>query len=158
MPTAFSSRSRTRRPKSSQRCDTSSTPLRQRQTLFAACSRNLGKRRRRNGRFRRDLPAFLLKSIVDSKKTNHTINKLFLILGAPLRHVDDAPRHHLAHSTGIGWPGALASRLKEPVPKCPLSSALRMYIAEYFRNSAPRYGFSDPTAGSLFGLSGQPSR
>jgi hypothetical protein len=29
-------------------------------------------------------------------------------------------------------------------PKSPLSSALRMYIAEYFRNSAPRYGFSDP--------------
>jgi hypothetical protein len=32
-----------------------------------------------------------------------------LILGASLRHVDDGPRHHLAHSTGIGWPCTLAS-------------------------------------------------
>ena len=62
------------------------------------------------------MSAFVIKSIVRSKKTNRTINKLFFIVGAPLRHVDDAPRHNLAHSAGIGWPGALASGLKEPVP------------------------------------------
>ena len=58
----------------------------------------------------------MLKSIVRSKKTNRTIGELFLIPGAPLRHIDDAPRNDLAHSTGIGRPGALASRLEEPVP------------------------------------------
>src|SRR5262249_40323586 len=44
------------------------------------------------------------------------IGKLYLIPDAPLRHIDDAPRHDLAHSTGIGRPGALAFRLEEPVP------------------------------------------
>ena len=29
-------------------------------------------------------------------------------------------------------------------PKCPLASALRLYIAHYFRSSAPRYEFPDP--------------
>ena len=32
-------------------------------------------------------------------------------------------------------------------PKCPLASALRLYIAHYFRSSAPRYGLVDPQAG-----------
>src|SRR5262249_49575576 len=44
------------------------------------------------------------------------VGKLYLIPDAPLRHIDDAPRHDLAHSTGIGRPGALAFRLEEPVP------------------------------------------
>jgi hypothetical protein len=60
------------------------------------------------------LPASALKSIVRSKKTKGTIGKLFLIPGAPLRHIDDAPRNDLAHSTGIGGPGTLTSRLEEP--------------------------------------------
>ena len=71
---------------------------------------NLGKRRRRDSR------SFVLMPIVRSKKTNRTIGKLFLIPGAPLCHIDDAPRNDLAHSTGIGRPGALVSRPEEPVP------------------------------------------
>ena len=70
----------------------------------------------RDSRSRRTLPASALKSIVRSKKTKSTIGKLFLIPGAPLRHIDDAPRNDLAHSTGIGGPGTLTSRLEEPVP------------------------------------------
>ena len=31
-------------------------------------------------------------------------------------------------------------------PKCPLASALRLYIANYFRSSAPRYGLVDPAS------------
>jgi hypothetical protein len=31
-------------------------------------------------------------------------------------------------------------------PKCPLASALRLYIANYFRGSAPRYGLVDPAS------------
>jgi hypothetical protein len=42
-------------------------------------------------------------------------------------------------------------------PKCPLSSALRMYIAEYFRNSAPRYGLVDPASRFAFRI-GRPRR
>ncbi len=38
-------------------------------------------------------------------------------------------------------------------PTRSLSSELRVYIAGYFHNSAPRYGFPDPVAGSLLGLS-----
>ena len=59
---------------------------------------NLGKRRRRDSR------SFVLKPIVRSKKTNRIIGKLFLIPGAPLCHIDDAPRNDLAHSMGIGRP------------------------------------------------------
>src|SRR5215831_18710591 len=81
-----------------------------------AFSRNLGKRQRRDSHSRRTLRVFALKAIVRSKKTKRVIDKLFLIPDAPLRHIDDAPRHDLAHSTGIGRPGALASRLEEPVP------------------------------------------
>ena len=84
--------------------------------MSAACSRNLGKRRRRDSGSRRTLPASALKSIVRCKETKSTIGKLFLIPGAPLRHIDDAPRNDLAHSTGIGGPGTLTSRLEEPVP------------------------------------------
>jgi hypothetical protein len=84
--------------------------------VSAACSRNLGKRRRRDSRSRRTLPASALKSIVRSKKTKSTIGNLFLIHGAPLRHIDDAPRNDLAHSTGIGGPGTLTSRPQERVP------------------------------------------
>jgi hypothetical protein len=39
-----------------------------------------------------------------------------LIPDAPLRHIDNPPRHHLAHNARIGGPGALASRLEEPIP------------------------------------------
>jgi hypothetical protein len=49
------------------------------------------------------------------QKTNRTVGKLFLILDAPLRHLDDVPHNDLAHSTGIGGPGTLASRPKQPV-------------------------------------------
>ena len=35
-------------------------------------------------------------------------------------------------------------------PKCPLASALRLYIANYFRNSAPRYGLVDPASRLAF--------
>ena len=55
-------------------------------------------------------------SIVHGKKSNRAVGKLLLIPDAPLRHIDDAPRHDLAHGTRIGGPGALASRLEEPVP------------------------------------------
>ena len=88
--------------------------LRGRQAFSAVGSRNLGKRQRRDSHSRRTLPAFTLKSIVRSKKTKRAIGKLFLIPDPPLRHIDYAPRHDLAHNTGIGRPGALASRLEEP--------------------------------------------
>jgi two-component system, response regulator PdtaR len=103
------------RSKSSRPYDTSSKPPRQRRVLSAIRRRNLGKRRRHNGRCRRNLLA-LRKSIVRSKKTNRTIGKFFLVLGAPLRHIDDAPRNDLSHGAGVGGPGALASRLEEPLP------------------------------------------
>src|SRR5262249_57660644 len=90
--------------------------LRDRQAFSAVGSCNLGKRQRRDSHSRRALLAFALKSIVRSKKTKRAIGKLYLIPDAPLRHIDDAPRHDLAHSTGIGRPGALAFRLEEPVP------------------------------------------
>src|SRR4029077_13705278 len=90
--------------------------LRDQQAFSAVGSRNLGKRQRRDSHSRRTLPAFALKSIVRSKKTKRAIGELFLIPDAPLRHIDDEPRHDLAHSTGIGRPTALASRLEEPVP------------------------------------------
>jgi hypothetical protein len=35
-------------------------------------------------------------------------------------------------------------------PKCPLASALRLYIAHYFRSSAPRYGLVDPASRLAF--------
>ena len=35
-------------------------------------------------------------------------------------------------------------------PKCPLASALRLYIANYFRGSAPRYGLVDPASRLAF--------
>jgi len=35
-------------------------------------------------------------------------------------------------------------------PKCPLASALRLYIANYFRSSAPRYGLVDPASRLAF--------
>ena len=35
-------------------------------------------------------------------------------------------------------------------PKCPLASALRLYIATYFRSSAPRYGLVDPASRLAF--------
>jgi hypothetical protein len=107
------------RPKSFQRCDTSNRPselLRQWRAVSAACGRNLGKSRPRDNRFRTILPAFVLKSIVHGKKKNRPIGKLFLIPGAPLRHIDDAPRNDLARSAGVGGPGAFAPRLDEPVP------------------------------------------
>ena len=76
----------------------------------------LGKCRRRDSRSRRTLPEVARKSIVYSEKANRAVGKLFLIPDASLRHIDDPPRHHLAHSTGIGGPGALASRPQKPVP------------------------------------------
>src|SRR5215471_21567688 len=90
--------------------------LRGREAFSAVGSRNLGKRQRRDSYSRRTLPAFALKSIVRSKKTKRAIGKLFLIPDTPLRHIDDAPRHDLAHGTGIGGPGTLASQLEEPLP------------------------------------------
>jgi hypothetical protein len=59
---------------------------------------------------------FGLMSIVRSKKSNGAVGKLLLIPDAPLCHIDNPPRHHLAHSARIGGPGALASRLEEPIP------------------------------------------
>ena len=35
-------------------------------------------------------------------------------------------------------------------PKCPLASSLRLYIAHYFRSSAPRYGLVDPPSRLAF--------
>ena len=35
-------------------------------------------------------------------------------------------------------------------PKCPLASALRLYIAHYFRSSAPRYRLVDPASRLAF--------
>ena len=35
-------------------------------------------------------------------------------------------------------------------PKCPLASALRLYIANYFRSSAPRDGLVDPASRLAF--------
>jgi hypothetical protein len=90
--------------------------LRRRQALSAVCSSNLGKRGRRDSCSRRTLPAVALMSIVRSKKSNRAVGKLLLIPDAPLRHIDNPPRHHLAHSARIGGPGALASRLEEPIP------------------------------------------
>src|SRR5262249_38650940 len=109
--------SRTGRLQFSQPYDTSGglgQMLPGRQVFSAVGSRILRKRQRRDSR--RTLPAFAIKSIVRSKKTKRAIGKLFLIPDASLRHIDDAPRHDLAHSTGIGRPGALASRLEEPLP------------------------------------------
>src|SRR5262249_3931785 len=88
--------------------------LRGRQAFSAVGSRNLGKRLRRDSHSRRTLPAFALKSIVRSKKTKRAIGKLFLIPDAPLRHIDDAPRHDLAPSTGISRAGGTASPPVEP--------------------------------------------
>jgi hypothetical protein len=90
--------------------------LRRWQAVSAVCSSNLGKRGRRDSRFRRTLPAVGLMSIVRSKKSNRAVGKLLLIPDAPLCHIDNPPRHHLAHSARIGGPGALASRLEEPIP------------------------------------------
>ena len=42
-------------------------------------------------------------------------------------------------------------------PKCPLASALRLYIANYFRSSAPRYGLVDPASRLAFRI-GLPRR
>jgi hypothetical protein len=42
-------------------------------------------------------------------------------------------------------------------PKCPLASALRLYIANYFRSSAPRYGLVDPASRLAFRI-GRPRR
>jgi hypothetical protein len=94
--------------------DTSAS--RGRQAFSAVGPRSLGKRRRCDSCSRKPLLAFALISIVRSEKTNRTVGKFFLIPDAPLRHLDDAPRNDLAHSTGIGGPGALASRPNQPVP------------------------------------------
>ena len=90
--------------------------LRRRQAFSAVGSSNLGKRGRRDSCSRRTLPAVALMSIVRSKKSNRAVGKLLLIPDAPLRHIDNPPRHHLAHSARIGGPGAIASRLEEPIP------------------------------------------
>jgi hypothetical protein len=91
--------------------------LRRWQAVSAVCSSNLGKRGRRDSRFRRTLPAVGLMSIVRSMKSNRAVGKLLLIPGAPLRHIDDAARHHLAHSARMGGPGALASPLEGAYPR-----------------------------------------
>ena len=89
--------------------------LRRWQAVSAVCSSNLGKRGRRDSRFRRTLPAVGLMSIVRSKKSNRAVGKLLLIPDAC--HIDNPPRHHLAHSARMGGPGALASRLEGAYPR-----------------------------------------
>jgi hypothetical protein len=43
------------------------------------------------------------------KKPKCAVGKLFLVLDTTLRHIDDAPRHHLPHRASIGGPGTFAA-------------------------------------------------